>query len=223
MDLSVSPFLPTPYKPENVVLPTSPTQDEAATVFTKVSNKMNKYRNDALKESPLFFDIKEVSTHYPILGNPEPQSEGNIKFLSNCSDCLILNSGNTDSPLPLQETGEISNEISTTQKEVKDNRTRRPIHKQPPPTQPTQATSTRDPTRSRITNRRRPRPKRPLTTTTTTEEPMVIQTYESMRSQEVMEEEKPRRRRPRPQVQEEEEAKPIEEENFSRQRGKYCV
>lgn len=83
MDLSVSPFLPTPYKPENVILPTSPTQDEAATVFTQVSNKMNKYRNDALKESPLFFDIKEVSTHYPILGNPESQSEGNIKFLSN--------------------------------------------------------------------------------------------------------------------------------------------
>lgn len=31
---------------------------------------MNKYKNEILQNNPLFFDVKEVSTHYPILGKP---------------------------------------------------------------------------------------------------------------------------------------------------------
>lgn len=59
------PFLPTPFKPENIV-PTSPTQSEVSTIFTKLSLKQ---KSQATTDSSLY-DIKEVSTHYPILGNP---------------------------------------------------------------------------------------------------------------------------------------------------------
>ncbi|XP_066262865.1 enolase-phosphatase E1-like [Euwallacea similis] len=206
VDLNVSPFLPTPYKPESVILPTSPTQNEAATVFNKVSNKVNKLRNNALKENP--FEIKDVSTHYPILGKPEYQSESG-----------------TDMPLPINDNGEISNEITTTQNEREKERPRRPLAV--PATPPT---STRDPTRARISNRRRPRPKKPMTTT---EEPVVVESYESMKSQENLEEtpveiEKPqRRRRPRPpsfvqmSQQEGDSSKQSEEDAYSKQRGRY--
>ncbi|KAH1007589.1 hypothetical protein HUJ04_004802 [Dendroctonus ponderosae] len=210
VDLSVPAFLPTPYKTEGTVIPTSPTQSEAATVFAQVSNKMNKYRNNALQESPLFFDIKDVSTHYPILGKPEVQSEDG-----------------TDYPVGLKETGEISNEITTTQKE----RVRRPT-KQPV----TQPTSTRDPTKARITNRRKPRPRKPSTTTT---EAPSAETYEPIKSHENVEEapievERPlRRRRPKPtgyrpqEAQAHVEQEPIqnqkdaEEEPATRQRGRH--
>ncbi|XP_066142741.1 mucin-4-like [Euwallacea fornicatus] len=201
VDLNVSPFLPTPYKPESVILPTSPTQNEAATVFSKVSNKMNKLRNNAFKENP--FEIKDVSTHYPILGKPEYQTEDG-----------------TDTPLPMNDNGEISNEITTTQNEREKERPRRPFTV--PTTLPT---STRDPTRARITNRRRPRPKKPVTTT---EEPVVVESYESMKSQENLEEtERPQRRRPRPpsfvqmSQQERDSSKQSEEDAYSKQRGKH--
>ncbi|KAJ8979223.1 hypothetical protein NQ317_019075 [Molorchus minor] len=69
VELHVPQFLPTPYRPEGAV-PTSPTQGEVSTVFTQISTKMNRYKNEALTTNPLFFDVKEVSTHYPILGHP---------------------------------------------------------------------------------------------------------------------------------------------------------
>ncbi|CAG9820415.1 unnamed protein product [Phaedon cochleariae] len=67
VELHVPPFLPTPYRPLGP-FPTSSTHSEASTVFSKVSEKMNRYKGQALADNPLFFDIKEVSTHYPILG-----------------------------------------------------------------------------------------------------------------------------------------------------------
>ncbi|CAG9864077.1 unnamed protein product [Phyllotreta striolata] len=70
VELNIPPFLPTPIKPDPAY-PTSPTQSEASTVFNQISQKMNKYKTAALANNPLFFDIKEVSTHYPILGRPE--------------------------------------------------------------------------------------------------------------------------------------------------------
>lgn len=65
---SVSPFLPTPFKSDSLT-PTSPTQSEVSTIFTKLSLKQ-KVQATA---NPLFFDVKEVSTHYPVLGNPIPE------------------------------------------------------------------------------------------------------------------------------------------------------
>ncbi|XP_022911825.2 enolase-phosphatase E1-like [Onthophagus taurus] len=52
-------FLPTPLKP----IPTLPTQNEVSTIFTELSQKV-KQKPDS------FFNVKEVSTHYPILGKP---------------------------------------------------------------------------------------------------------------------------------------------------------
>lgn len=134
----------------------------------------------------------------------------------------------TETPFPMNENGEISNDITTTHKELQKERTRRPTK------EPTKATSTRDPTKSRITNRRRPRPRKP-STTTTTEEP-VVETYEPMKSQEQhieeevsVETERPQRRRrpkPRPQLikpdaerEQVERKKPADEEASSKQRG----
>ncbi|XP_030766325.1 proteoglycan 4-like [Sitophilus oryzae] len=201
VDISVPPFLPTPHRPDNIA-PTSPTHSEASTVFNKVTDKMNRYRNGALNNNPLLFDIKEVSTHYPVVGIPDVPSEGN-----------------TETPLPINENGEISNEI-TTQKELELLHTRRPIKDS------TRATVSRDPTKTRISNRR-PRPRRPTTTTT---EETVVDVYEPLKEavEEIPKEtEKPRRRRPRPpnyrQKSENEEQvqnKP-EEQSSSPQRGKY--
>ncbi|CAH0552082.1 unnamed protein product [Brassicogethes aeneus] len=64
LELNLPPFLPTPFKPEGVV-PTSPTQEEVSTLFSKV--KIQEYQT----LQPQFFDVKEVSTHFPILGKPE--------------------------------------------------------------------------------------------------------------------------------------------------------
>lgn len=134
-------------------------------------------------------------------------------------------SDGTDYPAGIKETVDISNEI-TTQKE----RLRRPT-KQPV----TQPTSTRDPTRARITNRRKPRPRKPSTTTT---EAPIAETYEPIKSHEDVEEapvevERPlRRRRPKPTGYRQQEAelhevqepiqnqKDAEEEPATRQRGK---
>ncbi|KAG5861809.1 hypothetical protein JTB14_024362 [Gonioctena quinquepunctata] len=70
VELNLPPFLPTPYRPPGAP-PTYSTQSEASTVFSQVSTKMNKYKDEAMTMNPLFFDLKEVSTHYPILGKPE--------------------------------------------------------------------------------------------------------------------------------------------------------
>ncbi|KAL3287009.1 hypothetical protein HHI36_001495 [Cryptolaemus montrouzieri] len=67
LDFNLPPFLPTPYKP---VVPTSPTQNEVSTIFVELSNAVKHYP-DTFKRNPYFFDVKEVSTHYPILGTPE--------------------------------------------------------------------------------------------------------------------------------------------------------
>lgn len=55
----IKPFLPTPYNPDDAA-PTSPTQSEVSEIYSYMKNKQ--------KEA--FFNIKEVSTHYPIVGTP---------------------------------------------------------------------------------------------------------------------------------------------------------
>ncbi|XP_060518223.1 uncharacterized protein LOC132696996 isoform X3 [Cylas formicarius] len=195
VDLSVPAFLPTPYKPENSVVPTSPTRDDVSTIFSQVSKKMNKHRHNALKTNPLFFNINEVSTHYPILGVPEVDTEPVTEIQSGINENIVIS----------DERGQ--------------QRAR-----------PTQATTQRDPTKTRISNRRRPRPKRPTTTTTTEE--TVVDTYEPVRSDEMENEPPPRRRRPRPtqqRVREQEEVtseppverKPTSHESSTKLRGRY--
>ncbi|KAJ3649919.1 hypothetical protein Zmor_021635 [Zophobas morio] len=62
-------FLPTPYKPEKPsVEPTSPTQSEVSTIFSKLS-KVQREKGFATPD-PFGFSIKEVSTHYPVFGRP---------------------------------------------------------------------------------------------------------------------------------------------------------
>ncbi|KAJ8963451.1 hypothetical protein NQ318_018933 [Aromia moschata] len=123
VELNVSPFLPTPYRPEGA-LPTSPTQREVSTVFSQVSSKMNRYKNEALTTNPLFFDVKEVSTHYPILGQPSPIPD----------------------PNPTDVNGELSNEITTPRQvqiveEIAPKVTKRPKHRRRRP-QPRRTTTT---------------------------------------------------------------------------------
>ncbi|XP_076267570.1 uncharacterized protein LOC143200781 isoform X3 [Rhynchophorus ferrugineus] len=207
VDLSVPAFLPTPYRPLAAVVPTIATESDVSTVFNKVTSKMNQYKNQnavANNNNPLYFNIKDVSTHYPVVGKPEIQSEAS-----------------TNTPLSTNENAEISNDI-TTQKEFEYFNTRRPTQ------ETTRPTVTRDPTKARITNRRRPRPRRP---TTTTEEP-VVEMYELVKEnieETPVETERPvRRRRPRPTTvkprteddNEQQTFKP-EEQNNSKQRGRY--
>ncbi|XP_044745430.1 proteoglycan 4-like [Coccinella septempunctata] len=86
VELDVPPFLPTPYRPDKAV-PTSPTQNEVSTIFGQLSNVVKKHPESYTRNS-LFFDVKEVSTHYPILGKPgyipttEPVEESTGKSTS---------------------------------------------------------------------------------------------------------------------------------------------
>ncbi|KAI4468411.1 hypothetical protein MML48_2g00007899 [Holotrichia oblita] len=84
-------FLPTPVKPSGVV-PTSPTQADISTIFTELSQKINRQK-DIL--NPAFFNIKEVSTHYPILGKPST-AQFSVQY-----------------SLPVQDNADDSNEITT--------------------------------------------------------------------------------------------------------------
>lgn len=136
MELNLPPFLPTPFKPEGTAA--SPSQPEVSTIFNQVSAKMNKHKHEQLSNNPLFFNVKEVSTHYPVIGSPEFTSEAQ----------------STDTPLPMNENGEISNDITTTQK---------------PKPKP---------------RRRRPQPRRPTTTTTTEEPSTENLSYELQKMQE---------------------------------------
>lgn len=65
------PFLPTPIKPESVP-PTLPTESEISTIYNQVKiNRQNipPSRSEFSTPTPInFFDVKEVSTHFPILG-----------------------------------------------------------------------------------------------------------------------------------------------------------
>lgn len=67
VDISETPFLPTPYKTENLQ-PTLATQSEVSTVFSKISLKQKQQNRQTA--NPNFYDVKEVSTHYPIIGQP---------------------------------------------------------------------------------------------------------------------------------------------------------
>lgn len=62
------PFLPTPFQLESLP-PTSPTQSEVSTIFTRLSLKQKAQAT----ADPSLYDVKEVSTHYPILGIPVVQ------------------------------------------------------------------------------------------------------------------------------------------------------
>ncbi|XP_044266042.1 mucin-5AC-like [Tribolium madens] len=130
-------FLPTPYKPDGQsgIIPTSPTQSEVSTIFTKLSKLQ---REKAFTTpSPNDYNVKEVSTHYPVFGKP-----------------VFANTPPSD---------EISNDITTLHEEV--------------------VTTTKEPQRIRPHRRRRPDPRR-TTTTTTTEQPEVVESYDSQRTQE---------------------------------------
>ncbi|XP_018566009.1 proteoglycan 4-like [Anoplophora glabripennis] len=124
VELNVPPFLPTPYKPQGAV-PTSPTQGEVSTIFSQVSTKMNRYKNEALTTNPFFFDVKEVSTHYPILGKPELKPESP-----------------TNNPLPMDSNGEISNEITTMTPMTKPPQQNKSRRRRPRPRRPSTTTTT---------------------------------------------------------------------------------
>ncbi|XP_008195581.2 proteoglycan 4 isoform X1 [Tribolium castaneum] len=73
-------FLPTPYKPDGQsgIIPTSPTQSEVSTIFTKLSKLQREKAYTT--PSPNDYNVKEVSTHYPVFGkpvfaNPPPSDE----------------------------------------------------------------------------------------------------------------------------------------------------
>ncbi|KAK9880539.1 hypothetical protein WA026_011776 [Henosepilachna vigintioctopunctata] len=68
VELNFPPFLPTPYKPD-ISISTSPTQEDVSTIFGQLSNNVKQY-SDVYTHDPYLFDVKEVSTHYPILGTP---------------------------------------------------------------------------------------------------------------------------------------------------------
>lgn len=165
LELSLPPFLPTPYKPEGVV-PTSSTQEEVSTIFSQLSNKIKTHEYQTAH--PHFFDVKEVSTHFPILGRPETKPELQTEF----------------NPYKEQES---TNEITTNGGEDEEKTTT------------TLRTINRDPTKVRITHRRR-RPSNRLRTTTT-EESVTTENYDVQKTQEnetelSTETERPLRRRP---------------------------
>ncbi|XP_057668142.1 mucin-2-like isoform X3 [Diorhabda carinulata] len=117
VEFNLPPFLPTPYVPDPIY-PTSATQSEASTVFSQVSQKMNKYKNAALNNNPLFFDIKEVSTHYPILGKPS-----------------FIDDDQTANPA---KENEIVDEVTTPREEITTKKRRR----RPQPRRPVSTTTT---------------------------------------------------------------------------------
>lgn len=84
-------FLPTPVKPSGAI-PTSPTEADISTIFTELSQKINRQKNIL---DPTFFNIKEVSTHYPILGRPST-AQFSVQY-----------------SLPVQDNADDSNEITT--------------------------------------------------------------------------------------------------------------
>ncbi|GJQ66265.1 hypothetical protein Trydic_g4315 [Trypoxylus dichotomus] len=87
----IEPFLPTPMKPFNAI-PTSPTQGEISTIFTELSQKISRQKENL---DSGFFNVKEVSTHYPILGRP------NVGQFS------------VQSSLPVYDNEDFPNEITT--------------------------------------------------------------------------------------------------------------
>ncbi|KAF5275375.1 hypothetical protein FQA39_LY06832 [Lamprigera yunnana] len=65
-------FLPTPYRPESESLvPTSDTQSEISSIYSKLNNRNRQPTSEYPTDEATYFDIKEVSTHYPIVGKPE--------------------------------------------------------------------------------------------------------------------------------------------------------
>ncbi|XP_018329302.1 uncharacterized protein LOC108739742 isoform X2 [Agrilus planipennis] len=76
-DPTIKTFLPTPLKSDP--LPTVASQSDVSAVYTELNLKNRQ------KERPngSFFNIKEVSTHYPILGNPVAPNEPENSDLTN--------------------------------------------------------------------------------------------------------------------------------------------
>lgn len=91
------PFLPTPFQPENLA-PTSPTQSEVSTIFTKLSLKQKTQANS----DPSLYDVKEVSTHYPILGSPI-QEIINTEVPNNNEDVTTKEIEVTDVPIMVRQ------------------------------------------------------------------------------------------------------------------------
>ncbi|KAF5304903.1 hypothetical protein FQR65_LT00787 [Abscondita terminalis] len=63
-------FLPTPYRPDSSVS-TSSSQDDVASIYSKLNLRNRQQAHEDSTVNPNYFDIKEVSTHYPIVGKPE--------------------------------------------------------------------------------------------------------------------------------------------------------
>ncbi|RZC41581.1 proteoglycan 4-like [Asbolus verrucosus] len=82
VELNTPPFLPTPYRPEGqAILPTSPTQSEVSTIFTKLSKIQREKEHTT--PNPFSFDVKEVSTHYPVFGKPIFDYNPHVPEISN--------------------------------------------------------------------------------------------------------------------------------------------
>lgn len=92
-------FLPTPYDPDSAV-PTASTQDEISTIYAELNHRKRPSTTDYYSTlDPNIFNIKDVSTHYPIVGRPE-------------SPTVYSRPANSESL-------EFSNDITTTTKENK--------------------------------------------------------------------------------------------------------
>ncbi|KAK4885423.1 hypothetical protein RN001_001694 [Aquatica leii] len=168
-------FLPTPYRPDSSV-PTSSTQNEVASIYSKLNLRNRQHANEHSTVNPNYFDIKEVSTHYPIVGKPETPTIFSVP----------TSSGNTEFPNEIT----VINDEKQVYQYVEE-----PVHTTPPTTLP--------PVRDWQSQRPRPpsqRRRRPLHRTTT-EEPLPTEDYSFIKSQSSEEHshfdetQKPKRRR----------------------------
>uniref|UniRef100_A0A1Y1L9V2 DUF4758 domain-containing protein n=1 Tax=Photinus pyralis TaxID=7054 RepID=A0A1Y1L9V2_PHOPY len=134
-------FLPTPYHPDNSV-PTSPTQSEISEIYNQLN--LRNRQPEISTEFPHFFSIKEVSTHYPILGKPESPT------------ILSISAENT----------EFSNDITGSSEEK--NKMYQPINEPEPTTLPPPVRNWQEQRPQQRRRRPSPRPR------TTTEEPTTV-------------------------------------------------
>ncbi|KAF2885823.1 hypothetical protein ILUMI_20351 [Ignelater luminosus] len=144
-------FLPTPYTPEGSV-PTSPTQSDVSSIYAELNQRNRPSPNEYSTLDPNYFSIKEVSTHYPIVGRPESSAVYSI-------------------PAGPQN-AEFSNEITTMKEEKREPIQIYQIEEPEPTIPPTKPPPPREwqGQRQRPHQRRR-RPTQRTRTTTTTEEP----------------------------------------------------
>lgn len=146
----IKPFLPTPVIPGGAS-PTSPTQSEVSEIYSFMKNKQED-----------FFSIKEVSTHYPILGTPAYQ-DFDAQFINDVT------------PKSTEETPTIPTTEKLFTQRRPGQRRRRPINKPRPPTtqEPVAATEIDEPQKTQLPDptsdiiRQRPQRRKPIRYRTT--------------------------------------------------------